>query len=87
MHRGGSKSFQEHKRELVIKFINRVYILLQYFIIRLAIILIYFQAARYNREPTMAELFKATHAVERTDEEGNVSYEWTDDKSQSVMVN
>ena len=41
----------------------------------------------YNREPTMAELFKATHAVERTDEEGNVSYKWTDDKSQSVMVN
>ena len=35
----------------------------------------------------MAELFKVTHAMERTDEEGNVSYEWTDGKSQSVMVN
>ena len=35
----------------------------------------------------MAELFTATHAVEQTDEEGNVSYTWTDAKSKSVMVN
>ena len=35
----------------------------------------------------MAELFTATHAVEETYEEGNVSYRWTDAKSQSVMVN
>ena len=35
----------------------------------------------------MAEVFRDTHVVEQTDEEGNVSYEWTDDKSRSVMVN
>ena len=35
----------------------------------------------------MAELFKVTHAVESTDEEGNVSYVWTDDKAESTMVN
>ena len=35
----------------------------------------------------MAELFTAMHAVEQTDEEGNVSYAWMDAKSKFVMVN
>lgn len=35
----------------------------------------------------MAEVFRVTHAVEHTDEDGNVSYDWSDDKAASVMVN
>ena len=35
----------------------------------------------------MAQLFTATHAVEQTDEDGNISYVWSDAKAQSVMVN
>ena len=49
-------------------------------------IFIYFQEVRYKRQPTMAEVFMATHAIEQTDEEGNVSYNWLDDKSRSAMV-
>lgn len=42
---------------------------------------------KYRREPTMAEVFRHTHAVEHTDDEGNVTYDWADDKAAGVMVN
>lgn len=35
----------------------------------------------------MAEVFRVTHAVEQTNDDGNVTYEWTDAKAESVMVN
>ena len=50
-------------------------------------ILVYFQWAKYEREPTTAEVFRVTHVVEHTDENGNVSYDWLEDKATSVMVN
>lgn len=43
--------------------------------------------AKYRREPTMAEVFRHTHAVEHTDDEGNVTYNWADNKAAGVMVN
>ena len=45
------------------------------------------QHAKIGREPSMAEVFRRTHAVEHTDEERNVTYEWADSKSAGVMVN
>ena len=35
----------------------------------------------------MAEVFRRTHAVEHTDDERNVTYDWSNDKAASVMVN
>ena len=37
-------------------------------------------------EPTLAEVFTQTHAVERTNEESNTSYTWTDPKSCETMI-
>ena len=35
----------------------------------------------------MAEVFRATHAVESVDDEGNATYDWTDSKAEEAMVN
>lgn len=35
----------------------------------------------------MAEVFRATHAVESVDDEGNAIYDWTDSKAEAAMVN
>ena len=42
---------------------------------------------KFQRKPTMAEVFRCTHAMEHTDDEGNVTYNWADKKAAGVMVN